>query len=366
MRRWSRLPCVALIAWACLPLIAQPAMPVEVASGTVSLPARTLDNWAKLYMSGDWARLSAELDARLNGVTVPAVPGGGSDDVIINAKNSTYVVVFPSSFRTTDGELLRVLFRRPAPEPYATTIVDSRVVDEIFVSQRSTDTLATFYVSTDIDDPLSAGLAGFVKQFDPKLLGPFFPLAADTSGGNVDHAIKVRRVMLPSPRAKIEIKDELRLVGAAKPIALTTTWSAVPLTRVSLGVLYGVMASSHSGGTRVKLANGKLVADPLSGGLTAALVNVHLQRYDGSRKRLTAAERWRVFAGPVLTPELGIVVGVGASVVRGLTLNVGYSGLRVNGLGPNEKLDAAPVNARDPFTHKVAGVTVFGLSYTFK
>lgn len=138
-------------------------------------------------------------------------------------------------------------------------------------------------------------------------------------------------------------------------------------TRRTLGLISSLMLET-SGDERVKLDGGKLVTDPLRGAMSLAVLNFHPVSFDPKSEELTFGERFRLFAGPVITPEFGLGAGVGYAIWRGVTVNVGYARVRVNTLRRGDRLadpSVAPSNLRRPFRDGNAGVFFAGLGFNF-
>lgn len=142
-------------------------------------------------------------------------------------------------------------------------------------------------------------------------------------------------------------------------------YTNIPRQVVSLGLMAGGLIS-RSGDVRAKVADGKVVEDPLSSNLTILPVYLHVP-YDPTAFPPSRAERWRAFVGPVITPELGIAAGLGYSIVRGVTLNVGYSLLRVRTPANANDLNNAPSTptGKDPLKGGRAHGPLFALGYSF-
>lgn len=137
-----------------------------------------------------------------------------------------------------------------------------------------------------------------------------------------------------------------------------------PLQRLSFGVV-SAFISDTSGDTRVKLQNGNIVSDPLSGALSMAVLNIHPKAYDPDRAKQSGAERFRFFVGGVFAPEFGVGAGVGVSLIRGLTINAGYAWLVVDDLRAGDTIGPAPMNPSKPFGQGTSEVLFVGLGFNF-
>jgi hypothetical protein len=328
----------------------------HVADGKVTITAPNgIEDWGKVYFSGDWVTLDGLVRQALT--TSPFDPQTIPPDDAYSLATKTYSVIFTTTARKAEGEVLRVLLQPAPPGPYSTTLPGIHTHYELFVKPVAGATLQASYTATETDDPLLAALPGFFKQFDPKIIAPFFPTRDFAKAPQKTYDVELRRVNLPLVRAKIDVSDDLTI-----PQVPPTT----PRQRIGLTAIAGVMLSVRQG-SRVKVGNdGKLTQDPLSGGISVAAVNIHPVAYNPSTKGLTMPERFRLFIGPVLIPEFGVAAGGSIALIRGVTLNAGYSVLRINTLRPGDALDQKPTNTAHPFRNGYARVFFFGLGYNVK
>ncbi|HEY6141615.1 MAG TPA: hypothetical protein VI670_27970 [Thermoanaerobaculia bacterium] len=188
---------------------AVPARVEKVATVSIQKPATLLRKWSEIYFSGDWAALQTTLRDDLKGLKFPDL----SDDDQVQFERRAYSVVFITTLRKREGEIVRVVLQPSAPAPYSTTLPGLRTHYELHVKPVEAESLATTYFSTPTDDPVASQLAAFVKQFDPKALGPFFPPFALTVLTNSTFYVDLRRVRLPFARAKIDIEDDAATIA---------------------------------------------------------------------------------------------------------------------------------------------------------
>jgi hypothetical protein len=140
-----------------------------------------------------------------------------------------------------------------------------------------------------------------------------------------------------------------------------------PKRRATLGVMTGyAFAGSVKGAMRVKVKDGNLVADPLDRRLGLVVVNFGFKPYDEDAFHPTKAERFRWFAGAVITPDFGAAIGLSAGIVRGLTVNVGGALLGVRGKHAEDVLGKPPSHDEDPFKLSHARVLFLGVGYNFE
>jgi len=142
-----------------------------------------------------------------------------------------------------------------------------------------------------------------------------------------------------------------------------------PRQRVSFGVMtaFALGGKVKAGETRVKVNDdGNLTLDPIGRQLNLVVVNVGFRPYNADAFHPTRLERFQWFAGAVVTPDVGLAIGVSAGIVRGLTLNAGAAILGVRALREGDELGAPPQDPDDPFGLSRARVWFFGLGYKFK
>jgi hypothetical protein len=154
--------------------------------------------------------------------------------------------------------------------------------------------------------------------------------------------------------------------GAAR-VAGTFDLKNSPRRLASLGIMTGyAFGGSVKEGPRVKLDAGKFVADPLPRRLSLVVVNMGFRRYNAEAFHPTKAERYRWFAGAIVTPDFGVAVGASALLVRGLSANAGIGVLGVRRMHEGGVLGQAPTNGEDPLRMGHANVAFLGVGYNFK
>jgi hypothetical protein len=163
---------------------------------------------------------------------------------------------------------------------------------------------------------------------------------------------------------KVEEAYKTLLAGSPAKVKKDVTYENVPLEHLSFGAIAAVMGST-SGDRRVKLDSGNLTANPISGTLSMATLNIHPKRYDPKTATPTQAERFRFFVGACLTPEFGLGAGLGYSFIRGLSINAGYAWMRVDSLRKGDSLGAPPSRPKDPFENGVGETFFVGFGYNF-
>jgi hypothetical protein len=166
--------------------------------------------------------------------------------------------------------------------------------------------------------------------------------------------------------ALASLKDQFDALITSDPLEVTaeTTYDNVPRERVTFGAVTGLMVSVHEGHQRVKVSDGKLAADPLSGTITLATVAFRPAGTDPKARAFPMAERWTVFIGGVLTPEFGLSGGGGFNLNRKISLNAGVAFLRIDTLKAGETVGNAPVSDK-PLKNGVARTVFVGFGYNF-
>jgi hypothetical protein len=160
---------------------------------------------------------------------------------------------------------------------------------------------------------------------------------------------------------------KLVVSGGARVVTGETSAVNQPFTRLSYGLMSGLLIGNTTlKEARVEVDGGKIVNAPLDRALTMVVLNIHPWTYDIEWPKVSWAERFRTFAGGVITPDFGLTAGVGLGLVRGLTVNGGAVWLFMETPKANERVGEAPQDTNDPFRSRVGFGGFVGLSYTFK
>ena len=167
-----------------------------------------------------------------------------------------------------------------------------------------------------------------------------------------------------------KVDDEFRkLVAAQQPEKLSgeSTFNNIPLTRWSFGILTSFILEASASKPRVKVGNdGKFASDPMPRPLSMFVVNFSPIGYDSDARSMSAAERYRLFAGVIATPDFGLGGGVNLGIWKGVGFNVGGGVTWVPTLHDDETLSDMPKRPQDPFATAWASVLFVGASYSFK
>jgi hypothetical protein len=153
--------------------------------------------------------------------------------------------------------------------------------------------------------------------------------------------------------------------SAAPAAELDLTFRNRPPAHFAFGAGSGVIARASLSRPRVKIDRGTIVADPLGRVVTMAFVNWSPAGYDPESASISPAERYRFFAGAVLTPDFGATAGVNVLVVRGVGITIGGALLFGKGSHPHE-VGQPPDSPDDPFRIALGRGLVIGVSYTYK
>lgn len=151
----------------------------------------------------------------------------------------------------------------------------------------------------------------------------------------------------------------------AKEVTTKLSLRNVPLERYSFGVLAGYTAWGRTKSPRAEVEDGEVVAAPLKRSLAMVIVNIASRRYDSTLFSPSAAERYRWFAGVVVSPDIGVGGGFSTLLVRGVGLNVGAF-VVASPTATSDEIGRAPSNLKDPLGSTVGGGVFVGASYNFK
>jgi hypothetical protein len=184
---------------------------------------------------------------------------------------------------------------------------------------------------------------------------------ANLPGATTEDKEKAAAATATAASAKQDLDEAKRSALAA----LTSAYSLAPLTLIDFSAGTGVILKTGLN-TPVKVENGKLVEDTgQTGVLTSLNLNFHVP-YDDSWAEPTPAECWRVFVGPVLTPDVGIAAGLGWGLpfLRGVGIEAGYGVLLASVLRNGDKLGEPPTNSKRTSYRGAMGVAFVGLTFT--
>jgi len=339
---------------------------------------------ARLHKAGD--RLAFEAGAlallekaRKADAALPAHLSARLSDYLGHAERDYYNIVWPGTGADGKPTVHRVLVRRGMAPQHATRILgvehttverrtDEPRVYDVLLADDQTATLHSVWVFTPGENPLIAQIPAVVGKIDPlKVIGAW----AGTANIAAAIRIEIREPRMLTKRAKIEVRDAITTqppAGGVETVATgTTALSNIPLTRMSFGVMTGLMVGRPSmDEPRVSVQNGVIAKAPIERAMTMVVLNMHPRAYDADWPDVTWAERLRFFAGAVLTPDFGLTAGAGIGVVRGLSLNAGGVLLFSNTLKDGETIGEKPIDGNDPFKAGRNLSGFIGLSYAFK
>lgn len=362
------------------PLSAQvPSRPVYLGSGAVEDFGALTAELSELYFTGQWDALQRTMDGLELWIERPEVDGTVRE--ALDPKKSFYLVVFLAREEGGDLRLVRFAWHRPAPAPYAASIPGKREIYEIVLGAGIDFDLRTGYLSTETEDPFLAEVPRFVKKIEPFIIqivvGGVKGRGPRTSKKVLSNFI-VRKVALPYARAKVQIADAaaLRAHAAArtgiKEVRGSFTFVNAPWPRWSFGLVSAILLDRGYAADRVRLTDdGYYADDPPKNPLAAAILNFHPIAYDPERARMSLAERFRLFAGAVLAPDMGICAGAGFGLLRGLAINAGVAlmGLQTprdpRDIVVNGRAKTLPGDPDAPFRTAWMTVGFVGFGYSF-
>jgi len=143
----------------------------------------------------------------------------------------------------------------------------------------------------------------------------------------------------------------------------TSTGASAERTWISFTLVTAVLVGEFRGDERLRMDEYVYVPDPLSRGLTMAGVALHPKKYDSTRSSPSAAERFAVLVGGVITPTGGVGIGASWMVARPVSLNAGLAVLLVNTATNGKKALDIPADFASPLKTGVAYAWFVGANY---
>ena len=134
-------------------------------------------------------------------------------------------------------------------------------------------------------------------------------------------------------------------------------------TWISFTLVTSVLVGEFRGDERLKMDQYVYVSDPLSRGLTMAGVALHPKKYDNTESSPSAAERFAVLVGGVITPTGGVGIGASWMAARPVSLNAGLAVLLVNTAKDGKKALDVPTDLASPLKTGVAYAWLVGANY---
>jgi hypothetical protein len=197
------------------------------------------------------------------------------------------------------------------------------------------------------------------KTFDAALTGSMAAAAAGCDGGKPSREA-LQALTLVDKRFRALVQS-----GTATGAELDLTFRNRPPTHFAFGAGTAVIGEAWQTRPRVDTSGGDLIASPLPRVMTMAFVNWSPGGYDPDDDELSGAERWRVFVGTALTPDVGPVIGLNVLLVRGIGLTLGGAVLFGKGADAQE-LGGPPARPDDPYRLSIARAVFAGVSYNYK
>ena len=158
----------------------------------------------------------------------------------------------------------------------------------------------------------------------------------------------------------------LGLATLTMPIVISTQYVVAPLTQVDIGLGTGVILGT-SLNRPVKVDSSKnLVDDQPTTLLTFASLNYHPGGYDETTILPRASELFRLFGGIALTPNPGVVAGLGYGIpkLRGLAVTAGGGVLLANLLRRGDTVGIPPKTDGKPTRRGALGIWFIGIGYS--
>jgi hypothetical protein len=332
--------------------IAQVATSPHEQFGTTEVPIQAKKSWAcnfeltelpvaeKLptyYRSGDWPKVQDVLEKIQKRCSAP------------DKESASYSFIFVSGLSPEDGQFRysRAVLR-PEASPYTTRLIGPRVIDAHLSIGTSKVQTITGYGAKPLPNPIFGALAKALNQVASPLLGAVVSPTATLAilPGEPPPAIAVMFYELDlgcddpgemakcMHRAEITLKDEP--CGKEAPKGISATYMLAPLQHLGIGAGVAAIVSEDLN-TRAKVEGD---VDPATDEvLTFIALNWHPWGFDDSWLTPTFAERFRLFIGPTLTPNIGICAGAGFAFFRGFAVQAGYGVLIANVLRAKPTLD---------------------------
>ena len=258
----------------------------------------------------------------------------------------------------TELTIVHVLHRSKNADFGSTTLPGVKAINWIYITDNSDDRIVTQATITPSSNPIVAqvgGLLGALEKPLEKSQGP--PIATPLQ------VWVAPSVPLMFKRGTIAANDYVS-TKVGKQIAGTFALTNTPATWITANAVAGLTIGDMTGSQRVKLDNKLYTSDPLSVGLTAAGVTLHLP-YDALSANPSAREIFGLFLGGTITPAGGLAAGLSIGW-RGVAFVWGRAWFRVQTMPADKVLgDAAPTGGAAQFTYDVTKSWFVGGSYAF-
>ena len=341
-----------------------PSRAIKAGDGYADFPTDKLVELTNIYFSGDWTRLQRHTIELLEAISFQSPGNSDSQEVVLDFERHYYSIAFVYTAPDKSEDVVRYLVHSPPGEPYVSRIPGIKAGDkaklyEVFVTLDPEDVLISTYFSTKEKGELESQIPKFLKQFDPKVLEN---LTSAVGPSKRIYAV-LSRIDLPFSRANIEVEDVV--LRSDDKVATKSKLFNRPLTRFSFGVLSSLILSTSASSPRATIQSGNLTEDPLRGPMPMGVLNIHPWPYDADSEEGSWKERFRLFAGGILSPEFGFSAGAGVQLVRGFSLNAGVGLLFIDILKEGEEFGKKPVDPEDPFEYGTATAFFFGVGYNF-
>jgi hypothetical protein len=365
------IPLALAISVPCVAAETRPGRSSEIAKYEVALNGGVAV-LGRAYESGDWNALTRLLHSVISETRAKlSVSASGTlepidRDTVSRLGNGIPVsVAFINEVALPDPVVTRILYDEMEIDPFPHVLNGSTTFYELFLSDQDDALLATTFQVTRQESPLLLALPKLLGKVDTALWKGVFKPEGVVTAARVNVSASLRRLEVPR-RSTIEIKDFAKPQPKKERVVKgNTTYVNEPPTYATFGILTGGIVDRGLE-ERVKVNKDVLQADPATGVLSLFIINLHPWGYSARAVKSSAAERWRLFAGTVITPDFGLAAGVGVQLIRGLALNGGYAFLLSDTLRNKDKIGGAPSNLKRPTKRGISGVLFVGFSYSFE
>jgi len=152
----------------------------------------------------------------------------------------------------------------------------------------------------------------------------------------------------------------------SKKVTGETSWSNTPRSRLRLGLGAAMLVHTRTNGDRVAVEDGKIVSKPLGSSSTALSVLFYPGGYDGESRLWDPARRIHFPISIMLTPDPGLGISIGYTLLEGLGVSAGVAGFLIDKPKENEAIGNEPKDKADPFQFATATAMIVGVTYALK
>lgn len=323
--------------------------------------------------SADWAHLQTTLRAVIDATTC-TVDG---KQQLLNSPNASFIVAFPDASPSAPV-LRRVVVYSGPTSVRSTRLSGTHLYDiHLFPADGKTNVsgitkpehITSSYAFTPVANPLIGAISkavGIVVGAYSKatLLGGSRGTESVSSAETIPVMSVQELDIADLQRATISVQDSAP--AAIKGTVLSSTYFLGPLTTVEIG-LGGAFVARTSLNQPAKVDSSKnLVDDSPTGLATYVALNWRPWGFDESSATPSSREAIRIVVGPILTPNPGVLLGVGFAPlhdVRAVSIQVSYGVMLANVLRGGDRLGQPPVDSAHPTRRGALGALLLGIGY---